>query len=169
MSNDPATVELYRFTANTPLGDAWNIQANPNGPLLTEEQGFLRYQVGALPIENQWTMVSMSKPYRILRMYGGHGVAVAFQLRANRIDGDEVKFSIGPAGRVILRFTEGGKNVEYVYSDNGFHNLGQSAIRADGQWHRIILVIDPDVIYADSGSDTPPAVNVFEDEKKIFN
>jgi len=152
-----------------PLGDEWLTIPNADGLQLTVGDGFLNYRVQGLQKENQWTWVQVAKGYQF-----DVGLLVAFQLRANQIEGEEVKFTIGPyltgkEGRVILRFTENGQQANYVYSDNGFQPLGKSAIRADGQWHRVVYLMGPPS--NNKGlidSQNPPFFKLWEDEEEVF-
>ncbi len=105
---------------------------NPNGPGVVAADGFLHYSVTHLPLENQWLFVSIDTPLQTAL-----GCLIVLRMRANTIQGDEVKCTL--TGEIILRFTDQGNTFNWQRSDNGFFTLAPSSIRADQAWHDIAL------------------------------
>lgn len=140
----------YPIYPGQTLAGGWRVVPNPTGPAVTPASGFLDYHVTNQPVRDQWVFVSTTTPIPTAQ-----GALILFRVRANTIQGEEVKFTI--AGDVILRFTDGGRTVNWQWWDGTFHTLAASSIKADGTWHQIALMV------------TPGAVTLFEDGKWLFN
>jgi PLAT/LH2 domain len=141
-------VTNYSFIAGAPLSPGWTTTPNPNGPAATPFDRYLRYHVAAQPGYNQWLAVALSESYSTAK-----GCGLFFSIAANTLPDGEVKFTL--SGDVILRFVDGVPT--YQRWDGGFHNLGFSQIRADGQWHQIVMFV------------TPTTVSLFEDGIHSFS
>jgi hypothetical protein len=146
---DPGGVIHYELRAGQPLPSVWQTTPNPQGPAVTVGDNLLHYEVSGQPGFNQWLTVSATTSLATAK-----GCLVVFNVRANTIQGEEVKFTV--AGEPILRFTNGGQSVKWQRWDNWFYDLADSSIRPDGRWHQIILVL------------TPQALALFEDGKLLF-
>jgi hypothetical protein len=142
-------VTAYAFAAGQSLDADWSIQPNPNGPSVAAADGYLRYSVSDLPMFDQWLLMSAKAA---LSTVGG--CFISFPVRANAIQGDEVKFAV--AGGVILRFTDGGRTVKWQHWADDFFDLAPSSVRADGVWRTVVLAL------------TPGSVSLFEDGIKLF-
>jgi hypothetical protein len=116
------------------LDGVWSVTPSLTGPGVAAADGFLHYSVTGMAGWNQWAYVSISTTLP------GQGSVLTYQVRANIIQGSEVKFTV--ADNVILRFTDGGQTVNWQWFDsNGeFQTLAPSAIRADGAWHTVTMV-----------------------------
>jgi hypothetical protein len=87
------------------LHGVWVVNSNPSGPGVAPADGFLHYSVTNMQGYNQWAQVS------ITTLLPGQGSISTFRVRANVIQGSEVKFSI--ADGIILRFTSNGSTVRW--------------------------------------------------------
>lgn len=146
-------VVSYPIQAGQALGSVWNVVANPSGPAVSAGDGFLHYAVTKQPADNQWLNVSANTT-----LYTDEGCLIAFRVRANTIQGSEVKFTV--SGDAILRFTDGGQTVKwqsYDASSSQFNDLAASAIRADGSWHQLLLSL------------TANTLTLFEDGTHLFS
>lgn len=126
------------------LTGVWNTQPNPNGPAVTPQDGYLNYSVTNQPGYNQWVRVAINTP-----LPTDLGCLLVFRVRANVIQGNEVKFSLPSGvtpGGVILRFTSKGLEANWQSANGSFHTLAQSTIQPDGTWHDIVMAFTPDAI-----------------------
>ncbi|HEV2801414.1 MAG TPA: LamG-like jellyroll fold domain-containing protein [Pyrinomonadaceae bacterium] len=139
----------YPLYSGQTLGGVWSVTPNPNGPSVTPNNGFLHYSVNNQPQSDQWLKVSINTPIPT-----NMGSLLVFRVRANTIQGDEVKFAV--AAGVILRFTGGGGSVNWQWWDGSFHTLAPSSIRADGAWHQIVMAF------------SPGSISLFEDGNYLF-
>ena len=134
---------VWNFQQGEPLPSALLIEPNnhwgSNGPVVSAKDNFLRYHLDRLSQRNQWTLVTLQHDFP-----GRQGYELTFQIRANTIQGSEVKFTM--AGDVIMRFTNGGNTVRYQWWDGRFHTLVDSNVRANGQWNTIRLVFNHNTI-----------------------
>jgi hypothetical protein len=146
---DPGGVIHYQLLAGQPLPNVWQTKPNPQGPAVTVGDNLLHYAATRQPGSNQWLQVSATTS-----LATANGCLMVFNVRANTIEGQEVKFTV--AGDAVLRFTNGGQTVKWQRWDNWFYDLADSSIRADGKWHQIILVL------------TPQTLTLFEDGKQLF-
>ena len=126
----------YTFQQGQPLPGNMQIDRNTgwgtNGPQVAVKNDALNYSLQSLTQRNQWTMVTIPQDFP-----GNQGYTLTFQVQANTLQGSEVKFTL--AGDVILRFTSGGTVARYQWWNGSFHTIANSNIRADGQWHTIVL------------------------------
>lgn len=137
----------YPLYSGQTLDGVWSVTPNPEGPAVTPSNGFLHYSVNYQPQRNQWLFVSLNTP-----LPTNMGSLLVFRVRANKIQGDEVKFTV--AAGVILRFTGG--DVNWQRSDTSFHTLAPSSVRADGAWHQIVMAF------------APGSISLFEDGNYLF-
>lgn len=135
MNTMPTPVINYPFYAGEPLQAGWVVSTNPTGPAATPNDGFLRYSVTNQTGYNQWLPLSIAESFGTI----AGGCCLVFSIRTNTIQSSEVKFTL--AADVILRFTSNGGAVSYQYWDGNFHTLGASNIRANGQWHQIVMFV----------------------------
>src|SRR5580700_6381142 len=127
----------YPLFAGMDLDGVWSVTPSPVGPGVAAADGFLHYSVTSMQGRNQWCFVSISTALP------GQGSVLTYQVRANVIQGSEVKFTV--ADNVILRFTSGGQSVNWqCFDSNGrFQTLAPSSIRANGAWHTVTMVFSP--------------------------
>jgi len=154
MASPMTNVVEYSFQEGVPITGIWDIRPNPHGPVATPHDGYLSYLVTNAPARNQWLMNSILDTFDTLLPGDTHpsrnaGCNLVFKVRVNTIeDTGEVKFELS-AG-VILRFTSNGAVAQYQYWEpvgGGFVTLGASKIQADGEWHNIVMVINPNHVY----------------------
>jgi hypothetical protein len=139
----------YPLYAGQTLGGVWNVVPNTSGPAVVPADGYLHYFTDSLPARNQWLRVSITTP-----MDTKKGCLMTFRVRANVIQGEEVKFTL--AAGVILRFTSGGASVAWQWWNGSFQTLAASSIRADGAWHDVVMAF------------SPGSVSLFEDGRYMF-
>lgn len=146
MSNESSTssdgVIDYPFFEGQALDGVWQYSFNANGPSATPMDGYLHYGVTSQIGDNQWVQLSITTS-----LDTSLGATLTFQVRANTIQGSEVKFTI--AGDIILRFTNGGNTVQWQYfnDDNGsFITLANSSICADSKWYTVTMVMSANQI-----------------------
>jgi phospholipase C len=154
MAVQQGTVQYFPFSANQPLGSEWQVTPNANGPSIAAADGYLRYQATHQPGYNQWLMVSINQAFPT-----ENGCVISYRVRANEIDCQEMKFTISPTQSVGIIFRSaklyGGGPPQYVRASDGA-TLAVSAIRGDGNWHSITMIV------------TPLSVTLFEDGKQMF-
>jgi hypothetical protein len=137
------------------LTGVWNVVPNPTGPAVTPQDDYLHYSVTHQSGFNQWVRVAINTPVPT-----NWGCLLVFRLRANVVQGQEVKFSLPSGvtpGGVILRFTDEGTNVWWQSANGSFQNLAQSTILPDGTWHDIVMAF------------TSGAIALWEDGNYLFN
>jgi hypothetical protein len=125
-------VIAYTIYDGMPFDGVWQTTPNAQGPSVTALDGSLQYRVTNQPASNQWLALSINDPQPT-----DSGVILTFDLRANTVQGDEVKLTL--AAGVILRFTNNGTAAAYQWWNGSFQTLAASSIRPDGTWHRIVM------------------------------
>mmetsp|Transcript_21775 Transcript_21775/g.56772 ORF Transcript_21775/g.56772 Transcript_21775/m.56772 type:complete len:471 (-) Transcript_21775:86-1498(-) len=155
MASPATNVVEYSFQEGVPITGIWDINPNPQGPIATPHDGYLSYTITHALASNQWLTNYISDTFDTLApgpselSQRNAGCNLVFKVRVNTIeDTGEVKFELS-AG-VILRFTSNGAVAQYQYWEpvgGGFVTLGASKIQADGEWHNIVMVINPNHVY----------------------
>lgn len=155
--NDMQTIsKFFPFYAGLPLGIDWHLIPNPTGPSVVPMDGYLHYQVNNQTGYNQWLMLNIADSF-VVRS----GCRISYRVRANKIDCEEMKFTISPidipdAGLILRSAKKYGVPVpEYIRASDGV-SLAKSAIRGDGKWHSIVMIIEPQQI------------TLYEDGKLMF-
>lgn len=131
----------YPIYKGQTLNQVWSIIPNPNGPSVTPDNGFLHYQVTNQPLENQKVSVTINTPLPV----GSTGSLLAFRVRANTIQGTEVKFEL--ANTITLMFYDGTVNWKY-WNGTSFEQLAVSSIQSDGKWHDIVMIFSSSSLFS---------------------
>ncbi|BDA79398.1 hypothetical protein LPTSP3_g23280 [Leptospira kobayashii] len=139
----------YPIYKGQTLNQVWSIIPNPNGPSVTPDNGFLHYQVTNQPLENQKVSVTINTPLPV----GSTGSLLAFRVRANTIQGTEVKFEL--ANTITLMFYDGTVNWKY-WNGTSFEQLAVSSIQSDGKWHDIVMIF------------SSSSISLLEDGNRLF-
>lgn len=125
----------------------WRVAADPQGPAVSAQAGFLHYSVSNQPVANQRVQVSISTPLPVKPV-----AFLVFRVRATTIQGPGVTLSL--PGGIMLSFETNGTTANWKWSDGTTtRTLAPSSIGPDGRWRDITMGFGC----------SPGSVSLFED------
>jgi hypothetical protein len=130
----------FPFREGQPLDSTWNVQTGPDWTIQPHD-GYVSFQTQRETSDK--ANITIARPFSLSLA----SVTIAFKLRVNDIQLKAGGFSFNFAPSLELNLTPGfGPFYAYSDPDSQLERLGQSNVKADGTWHRIMIVIQPGVV-----------------------